>query len=96
MRVTLRPRQKDHALQTVQALILYAHWMPLDVSASGEQYHSRFSEAGAWHCMGLAIRWAVSLDLEKSCCDSFQNPEATSRLDARRFRTLLYLYESDC
>jgi hypothetical protein len=70
--------------------------MPLDISANGERYHSRFSEAGAWHCMGLAIRWAISLELEKSCCEGFQSFETITRLDARRFRTLLYLHESDC
>lgn len=95
MRVTLRPRQEDHKLETVQALILYAHWMPLDISAYGEHYRSRFSEAGAWNCLGLAIRWATSIELEKSCYESFRQPETATRLDARGFRTMLYLTESD-
>lgn len=95
MRVILRPRQEDHKLETVQALILCAHWMPLDISADRERYRSRFSEAGAWHCLGLAIRWAISLELERTCCASFQRPESVTRADAQRFRTMLYLTESD-
>ncbi|KAI5458318.1 hypothetical protein BGZ63DRAFT_61585 [Mariannaea sp. PMI_226] len=95
MRVTLRPRQEDHKLETVQALMLCAHWMPLDISSDGKRYRSRFSEAGAWHCLGLAIRWATSLALERSCHLSFQRPDAVTRTDAQRFRTMLYLTESD-
>ncbi|KAJ5223048.1 uncharacterized protein N7469_009288 [Penicillium citrinum] len=95
MRVTLRPRPDDQRLETVQALLLCAHWMPLDTSETGKRYSSRFSETGAWQCLGLAIRWATSLALERSCHLSFQQPQATTRLDARRFRTMLYLVESD-
>lgn len=95
MRVTLRPRQEDHKLETVQALMLYAHWMPIDVSADKKRYHSRFSEAGAWHCLGLAIRWATSLALDRNCHVSFQRPETVTRIDVRKFRTMLYLTESD-
>ncbi|KAL7940884.1 hypothetical protein V8C42DRAFT_336380 [Trichoderma barbatum] len=95
MRVTLHPRQEDHRLETIQALLLCAHWMPLDKSADGERYQSRFSEAGAWHCLGLAIRWSSSLALEKTCHASFQNPETVTCLSARTFRTMLYLIESD-
>lgn len=95
MRVTLRPRQEDHKLETCQALVLCAHWMPLDISADRNRYRSRFSEAGAWHCMGLAIRWAISLEMEKSCCRGFQTPETVTRRDANVLRTMLYLIESD-
>ncbi|CAI7649906.1 unnamed protein product [Penicillium manginii] len=95
MRVTLRPRPDDQKLETVQALLLCAHWMPFDVYDTGRRYRSRFSEMGAWQCLGLAIRWATSLALERSCYLSFQQPQTATRLDVRRFRTMLYLVESD-
>ncbi|KAL2862748.1 uncharacterized protein BJX67DRAFT_365692 [Aspergillus lucknowensis] len=95
MRVTLRPRHDDQKLETVQALMLCAHWMPFDAAGGQERYRSRFSEAGAWQCLGLAIRWATSLALERSCHISFLCPETVTREDVRRFRTMLYLVESD-
>lgn len=95
MRVTLRPRHGDQRLETVQALMLCAHWMPFDLAAGQQCYQSRFSEAGAWQCLGLAIRWATSLTLERSCHTSFLHPETATQEDARRFRTMLYLVESD-
>lgn len=95
MRVTLRPRPDDQKLETVQALLLCAHWMPLDASDTGKRYSSRFSESGAWQCLGLAIRWATSLALERSCHLSFQQSQTATRLEFRRFRTMLYLVESD-
>ncbi|KAL3467845.1 hypothetical protein BJX64DRAFT_273822 [Aspergillus heterothallicus] len=95
MRVTLRPRHDDQKLETVQALMLCAHWMPLDPTNDHERYRSRFSEGGAWQCLGLAIRWATALALERSCHVNFLNPETVTREDVRRFRTMLYLVESD-
>ncbi|KAJ5808997.1 hypothetical protein N7474_010266 [Penicillium riverlandense] len=95
MRVTLRPRNDDQRLETIQALMLCAHWMPFDISADSQHYQSRFSEAGAWQCLGLAIRWAGSLVLNHRCYKSFKHPETATRADARRFRTMLYLVESD-
>ncbi|KAI1619408.1 hypothetical protein EDD37DRAFT_216771 [Exophiala viscosa] len=95
MRVTLRPGPDDQKLETVQALMLCAHWIPFDLAADRKRYRSRFSEGGAWQCLGLAIRWATSLALERSCHVPFQRPETVTRTDVRRFRTMLYLIESD-
>ncbi|KAL3495749.1 hypothetical protein BJX62DRAFT_222394 [Aspergillus germanicus] len=85
MRVTLRPNHDDQKLETVQALMLCAHWMPFDLT----------NEAGAWQCLGLAIRWATALALERSCHTSFLSPETVTREDVQRFRAMLYLVESD-
>ncbi|KAL7419008.1 hypothetical protein Q5752_006693 [Cryptotrichosporon argae] len=97
MRVTLRPGPEDGKLETIQALLLCAHWMPFDAAlAHAGGYRSRFSEAGAWQCMGLAIRWATSLSLERTCHLAFRGPvDGVTRDDARRCRTMLYLVESD-
>jgi hypothetical protein len=69
--------------------------MPLDVSTDKKQYRFRFSEGGAWQCLGLAIRWATFLALERSCHLSFHRLESVTKDDARRYRTMLYLTESD-
>jgi hypothetical protein len=95
MRVTLRPRPDDQKLETVQALLLCAHWMSFDVLDDVGRYRSRFSEGGAWQCLGLAIRWATSLALERSCHLSIQHPNSITREDMQKFRTMLYLTESD-
>lgn len=95
MRVTLRPGPDDQKLETVQALMLCAHWMPFDISADRKRSRSRFSEEGAWQCLGLAIRWATSLALERSCHVAFKNRETLTRADVGCFRTMLYLAESD-
>ncbi|KAL4874307.1 hypothetical protein BJY04DRAFT_226175 [Aspergillus karnatakaensis] len=95
MRVTLRPSHNDQKLETIQALMLCAHWMPFDPATGPERFRSRFSEGGAWQCLGLAIRWATSLALERSCHTSFLRPEMATRDDVRRYRTMLYLVESD-
>ncbi|RSH95502.1 hypothetical protein EHS25_000594 [Saitozyma podzolica] len=95
MRITLRPSPDDLKLETVQGLLLCAHWMPLDVSTDKKQYRFRFSEGGAWQCLGLAIRWATFLALERSCHLSFHRLESVTKDDARRYRTMLYLTESD-
>ncbi|KAL4869400.1 hypothetical protein BDV12DRAFT_185276 [Aspergillus spectabilis] len=95
MRVTLHPSHDDQKLETIQALMLCAHWMPFDSATGPERFRSRFSEGGAWHCLGLAIRWATALALERSCHTSFLRPETVTREDVRRFRTMLYLVESD-
>jgi hypothetical protein len=95
MRVTLRPNAGDQQLETVQALMLCAHWMPFDISADRSRTRSRFSEDGAWQWLGLAIRWATSMALERNCHLSFRRPETVTPTDVRRFRTMLYLTESD-
>ncbi|ORX36245.1 hypothetical protein BD324DRAFT_482718 [Kockovaella imperatae] len=87
-RLTLRPRDGDASLATLQGLMLYAHWMPLEVAPHG-QVRFRFSETGAWQALGLAIRWATQLDL-----DSVADFSAETG-NVQEFRTVAYLTESD-
>ncbi|ORY23121.1 hypothetical protein BCR39DRAFT_549915 [Naematelia encephala] len=93
-RLILRPRPADLCLETVQAWMIYSHWMPVDKTPNA--YRSRFSESSVWHCLGLAIRWAVLLGLDSSAHLPFVNPtHPTTLQDARVFRTMMYLTESD-
>ena len=97
-RLMLRPKPSDLCLETVQAWLVYAHWMPIDMTSNGPQ--SRFSEASAWQCLGLALRWATLLELDKHAplaFDRMRNPSnfQPTAEDARAFRTMMYLIESD-
>lgn len=94
-RITLRPLARDMQLETVQGFILCAHWMPFDLSVNKERYRSRFWEGSAWQSLGLAIRWANFLVLEKTAVQGFQEAGTATKDDARRYRTILYLTESD-
>nr|XP_031863799.1 uncharacterized protein CI109_000441 [Kwoniella shandongensis]KAA5530871.1 hypothetical protein CI109_000441 [Kwoniella shandongensis] len=97
-RLTLRPRPADICLETVQAWMIYSHWMPIDTSSSinGTSYRSRFTESSVWQCLGLAIRWVTLLGLDKTAHLPFIEVSNTpSGQDVRNYRTMLYLTESD-
>ena len=93
-RLTLRSRPADICLETVQAWMIYSHWMPIDTSPTG--YRSRFSESSIWQCLGLAIRWALLLGLDKTAHLPFvSQTEQPTAQDVYNFRAMLYLTESD-
>ena len=95
-RLILRPRPRDLSLETIQALMIYSHWMPVDMSLKGSRYRSRFSESSAWQCLGLAIRWATLLGLDRTAHLPFLDLTTKPSLhEARTLRTMLYLTESD-
>lgn len=100
-RVTLRPTQSDSCEDTILALLLYSHWMPHDPYPNpvhSLDSTSRFSEPALWNSMGLAIRWAKLNRLDETAHLPFRTPEMAERAsarDVRRFRTALYLVESD-
>jgi hypothetical protein len=76
--------------------MIYSHWMPVDVSPDGSRYRSRFSESSAWQCLGLAVRWATLLGLDRLAHLPFLDPlSSPSPHDVRALRTMLYLTESD-
>ena len=97
-RLTLRPRPADVCLETVQAWMIYSHWMPIDVvnTSSGQSYRSRFSESSVWQCMGLAIRWATLLGLDQTAHLPFlDETKVPTPSEIQSYRTMLYLTESD-
>jgi hypothetical protein len=97
-RLTLRPRPADICLETVQAWMIYSHWMPIDISSTltGPSYRSRFTESSVWQCLGLAIRWATLLGLDQTAHLAFMDDhKRPSRDEVRKYRTMLYLTESD-
>lgn len=94
-RLAFRSRPADTTLETVQALMIYSHWMPVDHDNSG--YRSRFRESTIFQCLGQAIRWAVLLGLEQSAHLPFigTSKDLPTAQQVRAFRTMLYLAESD-
>jgi hypothetical protein len=97
-RLTLRPRPADIRLETIQAWMIYSHWMPIDVitTPTGQSHRSRFSESSVWQCLGLAIRWATLLGLDQTAHLPLLDENKTPTNDEiRSYRTMLYLTESD-
>lgn len=93
-RLMLTPRPRDNQLETIQAWMLYSHWMPIDVHNGTDR--SRFSESSVWQSLGVAIRWAKLLDLETTAATPFlRNGYSPTSPEIRTFRTMLYLTESD-
>lgn len=93
-RLVFRPRSSDLCLETVQAMLIYAHWMPIDALRENA-FRSRFSEASAWQCLGLAIRWSIQLGFDKTAHIPFLQGSSPTPYDIRVFRTMIYLIESD-
>jgi hypothetical protein len=69
----LHPTSKDVSLESVQALLVTAQWMPMVRSAtSSKGYESRYSEMSVWSMLGLAGRHALFLGLEKASSPPFE------------------------
>lgn len=97
-RLTLRPRPADISLESIQAWLIYSHWMPIDVNKSSTElgYRSRFSESSVWQCLGSAIRWSTLLGLDQTAYLPFLDDSKTPTvMEIRNYRTMLYLTESD-
>ncbi|KAJ5296224.1 uncharacterized protein N7443_007117 [Penicillium atrosanguineum] len=90
----LRPTPSDVTLDSVRVLLLYAQWMPCsredgnDLGAS--QAHaprSRYNEISAWAILGLAVRYATLLGLDRSAIASFRaHMNGPSEHDVNRLR----------
>ena len=69
--------------------------MPVELESDGRCTY-RFSELSAYQGLGLALRWAMQLGLDKATHLPFLNdPAVASPQDVRQYRTMLYLVESD-
>lgn len=73
----LRPSSSSSCVESIQATLLYTQWMPLEIhppdpSSSQVQFasKSRFNDVSAWTSIGIAIRQAVLIRLDKVCIDA--------------------------
>jgi hypothetical protein len=91
-RLCLMPSLEDVNLQTIQVILLYAQWMPC-----GQQYgtpspthkrpRSRYNDVSAYTILGLALRFAKVIGLEKHATCSFQQQnKSASTSDVDRLR----------
>ncbi|TRM58799.1 hypothetical protein BD626DRAFT_510600 [Schizophyllum amplum] len=97
MALLLRPTSADMCLETVQGLLLYAQWMPLEVPQPGATTlpRSRFNDVSAWSMIGHAIRQALFIGLER-CVYAFSGPPAeVTEEDMRRMRVWVNLVSCD-
>ncbi|GAA5852077.1 hypothetical protein JCM8547_000151 [Rhodosporidiobolus lusitaniae] len=93
-RITFRPNLRDSSLETVQALLILVHWPPLD-GPTTDTLESRYNDLYAWNLLGLTLRYAISAGVEDSVIALRQSGSNASETDVRRFRTWIYLLESD-
>lgn len=74
----LRPSVTSSSVESIQAMLLYTQWMPLEVhnadTASSSQItfasKSRFNDISAWTAIGIAIRQATLIRLDKVCVEA--------------------------
>lgn len=78
----LRPTSADVTLDSIRVLLLYAQWMPYNQdderltdleSTTLRPPRSRYNEISAWAVLGLAMRYALLLGLDRSAIKPFQN-----------------------
>lgn len=91
----LRPTSADVTLDSIRVLLLYAQWMPYNQddervvdleSTSLRPPRSRYNETSAWAILGLAMRYALLLGLDRSAIKPFQNTHEASEEDMSRLR----------
>ncbi|KAJ5585155.1 uncharacterized protein N7459_004955 [Penicillium hispanicum] len=95
-RLLLRPTPSDVTLDSIRVLLLYAQWMPCsredeDEFESGQPSSrapsSRYNEISAWAVLGLAVRYATLMGLERSAIAPFREPtKEPSEHDVSRLR----------
>ena len=106
-RLLLRPTPSDVTLDSIRVLLIYAQWMPYsregeDGDASGAESSdrlpkSRYNDISAWAVLGLAIRYAVFLGLDRAAIGPFQEPgKSISEDDVSRLRVFYNLLTCDC
>ena len=91
----LRPTSADVTLDSIRVLLLYAQWMPYNQDdervvdlefTSLRPPRSRYNETSAWAILGLAMRYALLLGLDRSAIKPFQNTHEASEEDMSRLR----------
>jgi hypothetical protein len=86
-RLLLRPTPSDVTLDSIRVLLLYAQWMPFSWGNEDEPPasnatqsktfntpKSRYNEISAWAVLGLALRYALFLGLDRAAIAPFQDP----------------------
>jgi hypothetical protein len=91
-RLCLMPSLEDVNLQTIQVILLYAQWMPCgqqygNPSSTHKRPRSRYNDVSAYTILGLALRFAKVVDLEKhATCPFQQQNKSASPSDVDRLR----------
>lgn len=83
----LRATPADVTVESIQALLVYLQWMPLD------GVRSRFNDVSAWSVAGLAIRHAHYIGLDRSVQANYGGTAREE--DIHRMRVWLNLLSVD-
>ena len=91
-RLLLNPSPADVTLDSIRALLLYAQWMPLssqsphaDKDASSPP-QSRYNDISAWAVLGLAMRYASYLHLDRDAVAPFRDGRQIQSSDMSKLR----------
>ena len=79
----LRPSSTDFTLEVVQSLLLSIQWPALEWSTNehgSPGMKSRFNDAYAWVMVGLAMRFAKHVNLDKCHEETLSDENAMSRM----------------
>lgn len=105
-KLLLRPTPTDVSLDSVLVLLLYAQWMPcnwgnesnestINTGATGPP-NSRYNEVSAWAVLGLALRYALLLGLDRAAIAPFHGPiDSITENDVCRLRVWYNLLNCD-
>ena len=91
-RLCLMPSLEDVNLQTIQVILLYAQWMPCEQesgqpNSTHKRPRSRYNDVSAYTILGLALRFAKVIDLEKGATSPFQQQNKSASIgDVDRLR----------
>lgn len=105
-KLLLRPTPSDVSLDSVLVLLLYAQWMPCNWGHERDQPtistgatglpNSRYNEVSAWAVLGLALRYALLLGLDRAAIAPFHGPiDSITENDVCRLRVWYNLLNCD-
>ncbi|CZR61477.1 uncharacterized protein PAC_11373 [Phialocephala subalpina] len=96
-RLLLQPTLSDVNLDHIRALLLYIQWMPTEQLTPGI-CQTRYNDISAWSVLGLAIRYAIFLGLDRTAIKPFlaESTEFLTQEDFARLRVWINLLTCDC
>lgn len=96
-RLLLQPTLSDVNLDHIRTLLLYIQWMPTEQLTPGI-CQTRYNDISAWSVLGLAIRYAIFLGLDRTVIEPFLSgfTESPTQEDFARLRVWINLLTCDC
>ncbi|KUJ19134.1 uncharacterized protein LY89DRAFT_683068 [Mollisia scopiformis] len=96
-RLLLQPTLSDVNLDHIRSLLLYIQWMPTEQHTPGI-CQTRYNDISAWSVLGLAIRYAIFLGLDRTAIKPFlpESTDSPTQEDFSRLRVWINILTCDC